>query len=212
MWYEEENQFVRAPTPKTFDQLVERLENDDSVLFESISLPKGNLANLISAANQKNEDKERKEMNSSQKINIENDEKEQFADQLSDDFIELEIDDDYGKNDEIVNNESDKREIINQLKDKLRKLELEGDRKLEIIRNKDQQILVLERQLAEIKARLNGETTKLKKTQESVEFYKNQYESALLQLDNLKKSLKKDGKIKRVSARSARPITPKFSV
>jgi hypothetical protein len=40
MWYEEENQYVRAPTPLAFDRLVQNLENNDSVIFESIALPK----------------------------------------------------------------------------------------------------------------------------------------------------------------------------
>jgi len=30
---------VRAPTPKAFDRLVKRLEDNDSVVFESIALP-----------------------------------------------------------------------------------------------------------------------------------------------------------------------------
>jgi phage terminase Nu1 subunit (DNA packaging protein) len=39
MWYEEENQLVRAETPRAFDHLVQNLEDGDSVVFESISLP-----------------------------------------------------------------------------------------------------------------------------------------------------------------------------
>jgi hypothetical protein len=39
MWYEQRNGFVRVPVPTTFDRRVEQLENRDSVLFESISLP-----------------------------------------------------------------------------------------------------------------------------------------------------------------------------
>ena len=39
MWYEENEQFVRAPTPQGFDDLVQDLEARDSVVFESIQLP-----------------------------------------------------------------------------------------------------------------------------------------------------------------------------
>jgi hypothetical protein len=39
VWYEEENQYVRAPTPQAFDRLVQNLENNDSVIFQSIALP-----------------------------------------------------------------------------------------------------------------------------------------------------------------------------
>lgn len=39
MWYEEKDRYVRVPVPKSFDNLVEDLQNRDSVLWESISLP-----------------------------------------------------------------------------------------------------------------------------------------------------------------------------
>jgi hypothetical protein len=39
MWHEEHNQFVRGPVPKSLDLLIEDLQNRDSVLFESVSLP-----------------------------------------------------------------------------------------------------------------------------------------------------------------------------
>ena len=39
MWYEEENQLIRAPVPESFDLCVKKLEDEDRVLFESISLP-----------------------------------------------------------------------------------------------------------------------------------------------------------------------------
>jgi hypothetical protein len=39
MWSERQKGFVRIPVPKTFDRQVEQLENSDSVMFESISLP-----------------------------------------------------------------------------------------------------------------------------------------------------------------------------
>ena len=99
------------------------------------------------------------------------------------------------------------------VKEKLRKTELEGKKKLEILRSKDQKILALQRELNEAQARLNGEDQiqSQSRSQESVEFYKGKYESALLDFENLKKSLKADGKIKRVSARAVKPITPKLS-
>lgn len=39
MWYEEKDRYVRVPVPKSFDTLVENLQNRDSVLWSSISLP-----------------------------------------------------------------------------------------------------------------------------------------------------------------------------
>jgi hypothetical protein len=43
MWSLEQDQFVRAPTPTAFDRLVAKLENSDSVLFQSVSLPAASL-------------------------------------------------------------------------------------------------------------------------------------------------------------------------
>jgi hypothetical protein len=39
MWNEENHRFVRSAVPKSFDRAVDRLQNRDSVMFESISLP-----------------------------------------------------------------------------------------------------------------------------------------------------------------------------
>lgn len=39
MWFEDQDQLVRAPTPTGFDRLVKSLEDNDSVMFQSISLP-----------------------------------------------------------------------------------------------------------------------------------------------------------------------------
>jgi hypothetical protein len=37
MWYGNDEQLVRAPTPLAFDKLVQNLEDNDSVMFQSIS-------------------------------------------------------------------------------------------------------------------------------------------------------------------------------
>jgi hypothetical protein len=39
MWYEVEQQLVRADTPTAFDRLVQNLEDGDSVVFESLLIP-----------------------------------------------------------------------------------------------------------------------------------------------------------------------------
>jgi predicted RNase H-like nuclease (RuvC/YqgF family) len=39
MWNQATSGLARSPVPKAFDSLIERLENSDSVLFSSISLP-----------------------------------------------------------------------------------------------------------------------------------------------------------------------------
>ncbi|OHT03397.1 hypothetical protein TRFO_29200 [Tritrichomonas foetus] len=232
MWYEEENQFVRAPTPKTFDRLVQQLEDNDSVLFESISLPKSNPSsnqpsnlpsiekNAAVSPPKKNTPTKRSYQSTPRAPQTPDSTNSNEIEELSDDFIddfdeEPKDEENSAIRDSVdtmknINHDNEIEESLDELKEKLRKLEIEGDRKLEIIRTKDQQILILQHELAEAQARVNGEGSVPSRSQESVEFYKGRFESALQDLENLKKSLKKDGKIKRVSARSARPITPKI--
>ena len=210
MWYEEQNQFVRAKTPQTFDRLVQELEDGDSVLFDSISLPKSN-PNIQNQSLPPSQEQTRKEVlnkSSSEPINS-NDNLNDDNDEIDDLDNLISMRDASNK----ITSKSEKKELIIQLKEKLRKTELEGKKKLEILRSKDQKILALQRELNEAQARLNGEDQiqSQSRSQESVEFYKGKYESALLDFENLKKSLKADGKIKRVSARAVKPITPKLS-
>ena len=85
MWYEEQNQFVRAKTPQTFDRLVQELEDGDSVLFDSISLPKSN-PNIQNQSLPPSQEQTRKEVlnkSSSEPINS----NDNLNDDLSDDFI-----------------------------------------------------------------------------------------------------------------------------
>lgn len=221
MWYEEQNQFVRAKTPQTFDRLVQELEDGDSVLFDSISLPKSN-PNSQNQAPPPTQEKNKQKIpvrTSLKNINSNS----ELDNELCDDFIKDNDDDDIDDidiltemrdaNNKPVDNRIDKKETLIQLKDKLRKVELEGKKKLEILRSKDQQILALQRELNEAQARKDGGdlAQSQSRSHESVEFYKGMYESALLDFENLKKSLKADGKIKRVSARAVKPITPKLN-
>jgi hypothetical protein len=141
MWTEEGGAFVRAPAPQNFDRLVQALEDSDSVLFESISLP--SLAAPPPA-------------------------------------------DDPGA-----------------LADQLRALERADAEKAERIRARAAQIASLERRIAELRAgSADG--------QDPAEAYRAAYERVLMELEGLKASLSKRGKLRKVAAKSARAIKPAF--
>lgn len=191
MWYEDgENQFVRAPAPSGFDKLVQNLEDRDSVIFESISIPKSN-------NNQPNPPQEHENQPEKEEDSL----IETFDDEIEDDFIQE--DGDQEEND------------ITKLRERLTQLELQSSRKMELLKSKDQQIDILRKELTEARAKTSYEPKIVAQipisTKESVEFYKSRFETTLSLLNSLKQSLKKDGKVKRVPISSARPITPRVT-
>ena len=181
MWFEDNDKFVRAPTPQGFERLVKNLEDNDAVIFESISLPSV------------------KPAGESAKPAPEPAPLSLPAADLSDDFVD---DDD----EEIIAALGDDPAA---LREKLRQLELEGSRKSDAITAKDQQIQVLQSELSELQAKRTGSAPKpAPRTYETAETYKARYEKALRDLNSLKQSLSESGKLRRVSAKSARPIKP----
>jgi chromosome segregation ATPase len=97
-----------------------------------------------------------------------------------------------------------------ELRAQLSKLELEGAQKTDLIRQKDELIEELEERLSGLQ-RKKGKLGKVVRpsTSETIEFYRSRYENVLLQLQSLKTSLSEEGKLKKVSARSARAIRPR---
>jgi hypothetical protein len=179
MWYAQEDEYVRAPTPAHFDRLVDQLEDGDSVLFESIRLPSS--------------DDPPGEPASLPTLEIGEPLEDQEVD-LSDDLMTIPTDDFDGFG-------------LPALRAKLIELETEGAQKLQLIQQKDREILALEQQLASQHGPKSPQAAK----RGTAEFYKLQYEAALRDLENLKASLRQDGKVRTVSARSARAIKPKFA-
>lgn len=183
MWFEDNDKFVRAPTPKGFERLVKNLEDNDAVLFESISLP--TLKPVVEAA---------KPAPEPAPLSL------PAGGAMSDDFLD---EDDIEAEIDSLGDDPD------VLREKIRQLELEGSRKSDAIAAKDQQISVLQNELSELEAKLTGTAPKqTRPTYESVEVYKARYEKALRDLNSLKQSLSASGKLKRVSAKSARVIKP----
>lgn len=208
MWYEESDQLVRAPTPSAFDRLVKNLEDNDQVMFQSISLPKSDQA------------KEAEEEPPNQ------------SDSFGDDFIE--IGDDFiesgSGNDEAKAIDDDERVTIQgveddpsiceraddmvdvtgveELKRTLSELMREGESKDRLITVKDAQITLLQRELTDLEMKKVGATGRpvTAGPRESAEYYKSMYEEALTDFEILTNDLRGKGMMRVVSARSARAI------
>jgi hypothetical protein len=185
MWYEAEDQFVRARTPAVFDKLVQQLENADSVLFESLSLPRSSLA----------QNPRRRSAQPPQspptptgapKLHIGD---LDFTDPLPDD--------------------DDPESDLAALRDRLRDIEIMGLRKMEIIRAKDQQIMLMEQQLTDLRKAMQkpGKEVQTSDSQ-TAEFYKKKFADVKQEFEDLKRSLVEDGRLRKVSARSARAVRP----
>ncbi|KAH0787614.1 hypothetical protein GPJ56_008495 [Histomonas meleagridis] len=201
MWKEEQNHYVRAPTPSAFDKMVEKYEDVDSVMFESISLP-----------NIKNEKKEKHVVLAKLDLPVQ-------EEVFSDDFIDDENDEEESLHEDQIKLEeevkrksiSERNKTLEEYKEELHQLEIEGNKKSELLRRKDRQILQLQRELAEAEARKHGKAMKIQQPRESVAFYRDLFEKTLLKFENLKKSLKEDGKLRMVSAKTARVYTPRIN-
>jgi hypothetical protein len=176
MWYEERNQFVRAPVPKAFDRLVEKLQNSDSVLFESISLP-----SLSALAYH---DCPAKTGRSQTALS---NRRESIID-LSDDFL---------SDDEPETPSAKTADLqLRALLDRVHELEAQN-------KKKDEEISSLKRQLEpqNDKGRRvsEGDASGVADTL----FYKTQYERIKIQYEKLKEALAGEAKLKRIALRSA---------
>jgi hypothetical protein len=184
MWYVESEQFVRAPTPPSFDRLVAKLESGDSVLFESISFPL--------------------RTNSSRKFS-----KTPHSIEIPELFLEGTRELSFSDR-SFENSDFPRTPRVSELRGRLEALEFEGARKTQVIEEKDELIQTLETRLTDLqkkKGQTGTETHRL--GSETVEFYKTRYENVLLELQTLKTSLSQEGKLRKVSVRSARAIRPR---
>lgn len=190
MWFEDNDQYVRAPTPEGFNRLVQQLEDNDSVLFESISLPSSKSASK-----------------STETIPPETSQ-EPVVPKLN---IDLDMDDFTDDDDPVMTIDKDERDP-HVLQDELAELEMESSRKDEIIKQKDEQIRMLQKELDDLLRRKESKPDRpATANYETAEFYKEKYNKVMKAFNSLKDSLNADGKIRTVSARSARVINkPKF--
>lgn len=178
MWYEENNQFVRAPTPKTFDKMVQNLEDGDSVMFQSISLPSSsnnNEANNESAwksiLNTQEEPPKGRSSSTLAHVSSSGLENTTETDENSDEYDEQ----------------------IRQLKRQITQAEIENARRDKMIQSKDEQIESLQRQIQNIQGSPARATTSQARRpvndSDLIQFYKNQYETTLSNYQKLKEVL-----------------------
>jgi hypothetical protein len=86
-----------------------------------------------------------------------------------------------------------------------------GLRKMEIIRVKDQQIMLMEQQLIDLRKEIEKSGKEVHITgSETAEFYKKKFTDVTQEFEDLKRSLVEDGRLRKVSARSARAVRPHF--
>ncbi|OHT01887.1 hypothetical protein TRFO_31237 [Tritrichomonas foetus] len=208
MWYEEQNHLIRAPVPPSFDSHVKKLEDNDTILFESISLP--SLQPLLKksktslAPSPINQTKSKPSFSQSQKTKSE-------AKAPSSPKVEaFDISDDFISDDEFNDKESAVLPArpatpanINELIEKIHFLEQENIKK-------DKQIADLKnenKKLKQMKANERKKYTNSPPLDNTANFYKIKYEKTLEQFEKLKEALAADGRMKKYKRRSAREIT-----
>ncbi|OHT11621.1 hypothetical protein TRFO_03810 [Tritrichomonas foetus] len=190
MWYEQNDQFVRAPTPQAFDRLVQDLEDNDTVLFQSIRLP--------SSKNNENQQPEKEESKRDDPIaDVRNSRASVQSFQSN-------------KNSLNTNFVSDEDEEIQLIKEKIAEVEFANAKKDEIIRNKDEQIASLQKQIQALRGTparaMTSQSSRPSKDADMMQFYKSQYETTLFRYEKLKEVLSMNESVKQ--AQSARPIAP----
>jgi hypothetical protein len=173
MWYEERNQFVRAPVPKSFDLLVKKLQDNDSVLFESISLP--SLVAVTEGHSDSRTPRSKTALTPRRDPIID----------LSDDFLS----DDEDEAPAATTVELQLRALLDRVH------ELEADNK-----KKDDEIAFLRQQLGLPKLRRSSAGDASNASSDAL-FYKTQYEMMKVQCDKLKEALTGEAKGKKVPAR-----------
>ena len=178
MWYEEENKFIRAPTPKSFDNLVQNLENRDSVLFESVALPSA----------------KREETNETQPI--------EAPSSMMGDLQALDLSEGDSALDFTAKNEAREQlqEEVYNMQKLISQLEFTLREKEAIIEEKDEEI-------SELKKRLKNKNQNQKQsrpltTNDANQIYKEKYQNVIKELTDLKKSLASQGKVRRVKSRA----------
>jgi hypothetical protein len=100
---------------------------------------------------------------------------------------------------------------LTALRNHLRDIEIAGLRKMEIIRAKDQQIMLMEQQLADLRKEIRKPGKEVQTSDsETADFYKKKFTDVKQEFEDLKRSLVEDGRMRKVAARSARAVKPNF--
>lgn len=197
MYREEGDKYVRVETPKSFDRLVQNLEDGDSVLYQSInftddiraSINSNTSNNIASSKNpQKHPTSDRNNNTKSESIKLKNiDEEEENSEEIRQ-SIE-----------------------VQNLSDKIRFLEEQIFNKEQLIIEKDFKIKSLKQELDEIKKTDRTKTPKPIHSNGSgsqTNLYQEKYESTLYEYNQLKEVLAREGQLTKAKPKVLRPVNP----
>lgn len=183
MWYQENNALVRAPVPPSFDYCLKKLEDNDSVIFESVSLPcmKPILKN----------DKKRKVIS-------------QICRPITPRESDLNFSEDFISSDSTDIPSPRNTQKTDELIRKIRTLEQTNFQK-------DQEIIKLQNEIQKLKKINAIERKKPDPNSQSFEemaiFYKKKYVQLKEQFENFKEALASDGRIKRYRLRNIKEFS-----
>lgn len=195
MWYEENDQFIRAPTPQTYDDLIKNLENRDSVMFESVSLPKSSEKIVSIDEPTKLSQSTNKLLNSG--ISDLNSTYSSLLSSLNlNGSVSLK---DLAATDPSLAEKVKLAEELVSLQKKVNDLEFVVKEKEVLLEEKDEIIRDLQQKIM-----INRQRPKT--THDGALMYKDKYLATKKELDTLMASLSSKGKVKRVSAREARVL------
>ena len=189
MWYGDDEQIQRAPTPQSVERRLNELEERDSIIFESIALPKKQRPNTTG----------RQAVASAPPMRIKSpsDDSMQSLD-FDDDFdVDLEFSDDFFSSD--FEDSKPKRPSPptpdpTEMRKRLEQLERESQR-LEIdIKNRE--LLI------------KGLRDRVQEMEKGRDEFKGRYEETKYELDSLKEALRAEGKMKVMKVKRTQQIHP----
>lgn len=186
MWYEENNNYIRMAVPPSFDSHLQRLENNDDVLFESLSLP--TITQIEN--NTHNSPHPKRSASRSTKIKLPSMEMSPSA---QDDPISINI------------NEHSTSNSCQELVERIKFLEISNLEKDKEINNLQNEIKRLrQKNIIEKKRQLSYTPTK-DQIREAAD-YKIKYEKLKEQYDNLREALASDGRLKKYRIKIAKQV------
>lgn len=182
MWYQENNNLIRAPVPPSFDTCLKNLEDNDSVLFESVSFP------CIKPV-QKNDPKRKVAPQISRPITP----KDANAND-SNEFISSDT------NTFLTRQQNSIKQ--DELIQKIQFLEQSNQQKDLEIKRLQNEIIKLKR----LKPIEKKKTELASNSEKMIIFYKTKYEQLKEQFEKFKENLASDGKIKKYRLKTAKEL------
>lgn len=196
MWVEENHQFVRAPTPQSFDRLVQNLEDNDNVLFESISLPSSK-NKLKESTLEPEPQKSLEKIPSSRvsKLPVRSGRKSRKGNASSTRTSSTQATDTSNSN--TILDEDDDMNEVQQIRMLISQAEMENKRRDQMIDHKNAQIEELQRRIRQMQGTPARATTSQARRQppdsDLMQFYKDKYENTIKKYHKLMEVLQLSG-------------------